>query len=118
MALSNSQRELLKSYLVESDPVELFTIDNREVMDAMNSMITAFEEGRYEAFRTSSRRVFRLRGGSDQVGVLLELARESGLETTAVKDALVISIPEHSRFRMQVELPAPTERKIYATSKF
>ena len=39
MSLTLTQRDVLRSLLPSPDPVELFTIDNRHVLDALNALV-------------------------------------------------------------------------------
>lgn len=106
MSLTLTQRDVLRSLLPSPDPVELFTIDNRHVLDALNALVEDFRQRDDSSRRYTSVSNVRLQGGLDQVLVLRELAREGGLEIIEKDRNLVVQVPDHADYGIGVKLAA------------
>ena len=109
MSLTLTQRDVLLSLLPSPDSVELFTIDNRHVLDALNALVEDFRQRKQSSGQHTPVSNVRLQGGLDQVVVLQELARESGLVTIQTGRTLVVQVPNDADYRIDVELIALAE---------
>lgn len=109
MTLNDTDRDLLIGLIDEPDSVEMFAIDNRDALHALNVLVLEYQKrrGDVEGRRPPVSNV-KLQGGLDQVGVLRELVRECGLESIDMADSMTVFVPGHRSYGFEVELPAAT----------
>jgi hypothetical protein len=79
---SDDDRRKLKAALPDATDVEIFAIENRPALEALRALLSTEIAKPPEELKALD--PVRLSGGPKQARVLLELARESGLQGTVV----------------------------------
>lgn len=96
MTTSNVQGSSHQGAQPAFDSFEIFAVDNRATLEALQAASSEFERRRGDVVghvapiaRTD------LRGGMDQVTVLRSLAEEVGFEVRVERQSLIVRIPGH-----------------------